>query len=204
MVARVTADAVRGKRSSIQSWLETQPRSLEHPPLEGGPRDIQIILMRRRRCDRHHRFCKTLFGEGECVDMESTVTRILVTAEPERLVSGTCWNLNCSNHCFHCSLAVAAECFGLLRNQSVSSMRCSERQDRWYIFENHTEWRICSDPVQRLSRSGVLTSVCSVVFFPFQFCHCSQCCSLVCATDLMTSRAWLKSQSHPHCVTHIS
>ena len=39
-----------------------------------------------------------------------------------------------------------------------------------------------------------LTSACSVVFLPFQFCHCSQCCSLVCATDLMTCHAWLKSK----------
>ena len=59
-------------------------------------------------------------------------------------------------------------------------MRCSERQDRWYIFEEHTEWRICSDPVWRLSRSGALTSGCSVVFFPFQLCDCPQCCCLVC------------------------
>ena len=63
---------------------------------------------------------------------------------------------------------------------SPASMRCSERQDRWYIFEDHTEWRICSDPVRRLSRSGALTSACSVVFFPFQLCDCPQCCCLVC------------------------
>ena len=31
--------------------------------------------------------------------MESTVTRIPVTAEPKRLVNGPCWNLNCLNHC---------------------------------------------------------------------------------------------------------
>ena len=56
------------------------------------------------------------------------------------------------------------------------------------------------DPVQRLLRSGELTSACSVDPFPFQFCHCSQCFSLVCATDLMTSHAWLRTVSHAHVV----
>ena len=67
-----------------------------------------------------------------------------VTIEPKRLVNGPCWNLKFLNHGF---LAVATECFGLLRNWSVSSMRCSKCRDRWYIFQNHTERRICSDPV---------------------------------------------------------
>ena len=67
--------------------------------------------------------------------MESTVTRILVTTELKRLVNGPCWNLNWF---YHCSLAVATECFGLLRNQSVSIMPCSERQDRC-IFLRGTE-----------------------------------------------------------------
>ena len=35
----------------------------------------------------------------------------------------------------------------------------------------------------------------TVVFF--QSCDCSQYC------DLMTSHAWLKAKSHPHCVAHI-
>ena len=46
-------------------------------------------------------------------DVESTVTRFPVTTEPNRLVNGPYWNLNCFNPC---SLAVASECFGLLRN----------------------------------------------------------------------------------------
>ena len=32
-----------------------------------------------------------------CVDMEITTAGIHVTAEPERLVNGLCWNLNCLN-----------------------------------------------------------------------------------------------------------
>ena len=89
------------------------------------------------------------------------------------------------------------------RPSHFSDMRCSERQDRWYIFENRTEWRLCSDHVQRLLRSGELTSACSVDPFPIHFCHCSQCFSLVCATDLMTSHAWLKSKSHPHSFARV-
>ena len=38
-------------------------------------------------------------------------------------------------------------------------MRCCECQDRWYVFENHTEWCLS----QRLSRSGALTSAHSLV-----------------------------------------
>ena len=40
----------------------------------------------------------------QCVDMESTMTGIPVTAEPKLFVSGPCWNLNCLNPC---PLAVA-------------------------------------------------------------------------------------------------
>ena len=66
--------------------------------------------------------------------MGSTVTRIPVTTEPKRLVNGPYENLNCFNPC---SLAVATECFGLLRNSSVSSMRCRGHQDRWFFLESH-------------------------------------------------------------------
>ena len=79
-------------------------------------------------------------------------------------------------------------------------MRCSERQDRWYIFEEHTEWRICSDPLWRLSRSGALTSACSVVFFPFQLCDCPQCCCLVCDSLHDVSCIGSSQKSYPHCV----
>ena len=44
VVARVTADAVNGE--ILDSELERdKTRSLEHTPLEGGPRDIQTILV---------------------------------------------------------------------------------------------------------------------------------------------------------------
>ena len=44
MVARVTADAVSGK--ILDSELAQDiTRSLEHSPLEGGPQDIQTILV---------------------------------------------------------------------------------------------------------------------------------------------------------------
>ena len=44
MVARVTADAVSGE--ILDSELARDiTRSLEHTPLEGGPRDIQTILI---------------------------------------------------------------------------------------------------------------------------------------------------------------
>ena len=49
-----------------------------------------------------------------------------------------------------------------------------------YFWESHR-----METLFRLLRSGELTSACSVDPFPFQFCHCSQCFSLVCATDLM-------------------
>ena len=144
VVARVTADAV--SEEILDSELARDiTGSPEHTPLEGGPRDIQKILMFEASKARSPSLIpQTLFGEGECVDTESAVTRIPVTTEPKRLVNGPYWNLNCFNPC---SLAVATECFRLLRNYSVSSMRCSERQDWWKIFENHTERRICSDPV---------------------------------------------------------
>ena len=51
---------------------------------------------------------------------------------------------------------------------------------------------------QRLSRSDALVRSCwtrTVVFL--QSCDRSQC------HDLMTSHAWLKSKSHPHCVGSI-
>ena len=43
VVARVTADAVNGEIHG--SELARDTRSLEHPPLEGGPRYIQTILV---------------------------------------------------------------------------------------------------------------------------------------------------------------
>ena len=44
VVARVTADAVSGE--NLDSELARDiTRSLEHTPLEGGPRDIQTILI---------------------------------------------------------------------------------------------------------------------------------------------------------------
>ena len=44
VVARVTADAVNGE--ILDSELARDiTRSLEHTPLEGGPRDIQTILV---------------------------------------------------------------------------------------------------------------------------------------------------------------
>ena len=44
VAARVTADAVSGE--ILDSDLARDiPRSLEHTPLEGGPRDIQTILI---------------------------------------------------------------------------------------------------------------------------------------------------------------
>ena len=61
---------------------------------------------------------------------------------------------------FHVNSSGLTVYSGLLRNLSVSSMRCSECQDRWYVFENHTEM---VSPSQRLSRSGALTSACSLV-----------------------------------------
>ena len=43
-VVLVSPLMLSAERSSIQSWHETT-RSLEHTPLEGGPRDIQTILV---------------------------------------------------------------------------------------------------------------------------------------------------------------
>ena len=74
-------------------------------------------------------------------------------------------------------------------------MRCSEPQDRWHIFQHHREMRICLDLAERLLRSGEMTSACSFVPFPFQFCHFSQCFSLTPATDLTTSHAWFNRKS---------
>ena len=76
--------------------------------------------------------------------MEITTAGIHVTTEPKRLMNVLCWNLNCLNPC---PLAVSTECFGLLRNYRISSMLCDECRDSQYVFERHTEWRICSDLV---------------------------------------------------------
>ena len=58
--------------------------------------------------------------------MEMTTAGVHVTTEPKRLVNGLCWNLNCLNPC---PFAVSTECFGLLRNYSISSMLCDECRD---------------------------------------------------------------------------
>ena len=88
-------------------------------------------------------------------------------------------------------------------------MRCSEREDRWYIFDNHAEWRMCLVLVWR--RQALVQCGGIVAFFPFSLTHCGvmSCVfalSVVgsCVTDFTTSHAWLKSKSHPHCITHIS
>ena len=68
------------------------------------------------------------------------------------------WGAKCVNSCL---LAVAmtfhansswnhSVCFGLLRNYSVSSMRCSECQDRWYVFRT----TLNGESVQLLSGTG--------------------------------------------------
>ena len=62
-----------------------------------------------------------------CVDMESTEAGVHVTAVPKRLVNGLCWNLNCLNPRL---FAGSTECFGLLRNYSISSVLCDECRDR--------------------------------------------------------------------------
>ena len=36
-------------------------------------------------------------------------------------------------------------------NYSVSSMRCGQPADEWYVFENHAEWRMCLFLVPRLT-----------------------------------------------------
>ena len=74
VVACVTAYAVSGE--ILDSELARDiTRSLEHTPLEGGPRDIQTILIfgasnvRSPSPNRQG----TLFGEGECVDIKGLV-----------------------------------------------------------------------------------------------------------------------------------
>ena len=73
VVARVTADAVSGE--ILDSELARDiTRSLEHTPLEGGPRDIQTILIFEASKVRPAiTDSKTLFGEEECVDIEGLV-----------------------------------------------------------------------------------------------------------------------------------
>ena len=82
--------------------------------------------------------------------MEYTMTATPVTPDPKCLVSGPCWNLYLKCKLFESlSFAVAmlfhvnssglTVYFGLLRKYSVSSMRCGECQDKWYVFEKNTE-----------------------------------------------------------------
>ena len=65
-------------------------------------------------------------------------------------------------------------------------MRCGERQDRWYICENHAEWRTCLVLLWRLSRSVALTSACCLpsLLLDTLWCHvlcvCSQRCRFMC------------------------
>ena len=90
VVARVTADAVNGEILYSELARDT------HTPLEGGPRDIQTILVfeESKVKYRRHRFSKTLLGEGECVDVENTTAETPVTSDPKHSVNGPCWNLN--------------------------------------------------------------------------------------------------------------
>ena len=64
VVARVTADAVSGE--ILDSELARDiTRSLEHTPLEGGPRDIQTILIfEASKVRSPSPMSKILFGEG--------------------------------------------------------------------------------------------------------------------------------------------
>ena len=96
----------------------------------------------------------------------------------------------------------------------LSCMRCRERQDRWYVYENHTEWRICPALVQRLSRSVALTSASLArwrscvgrgLLSSFPFPGHTVVSSFVialsvvvsCATDLMASHSLAHVRSSP-------
>ena len=86
---------------------------------------------------------------------------------------------------------------------SVSSIRCSDRQDRWYIFENHAEWRMGLVLVWRLSRSVALTSAwCLPSLFLDTLCVCSQRCRFMCdgLHDISCLAQVIKSSAlhHPH------
>ena len=88
-------------------------------------------------------------------------------------------------------------------------MRCGERQDRWYICENHAEWRMCLVLVWRLSRSVALTSACCLpsLFLDTLWCHvlcvCSQRCRFMC--DGLHNILYIGSSEkrHPHCFARI-
>ena len=85
VVVRVTADAVNGEIFDPELVRDIK-KSLEHTPLEGGPRDIQTILVL-------HRFSTTMVGEEESDNMECRMTGTLVTLDPISLVSGPCCSL---------------------------------------------------------------------------------------------------------------
>ena len=93
MIVRVTADAVSGE--ILDSELARDiTRSLEHTPLEGGPRDVQTILVFEvSKVKSPSPILQDSVRRGECVDMEYTMTGTPLTLDPKCLVSGPCWNL---------------------------------------------------------------------------------------------------------------
>ena len=110
VVARVTADAVNGE------ILDSEParditRSLEHTPLEGGPRDIQTILV----------------FEASKVKSPSPILQDSV-----RRAGSTTAGTHVNSSWTHGVLSV--------KEITVFQACVVVSQDRWYVFENHTEW----------------------------------------------------------------
>ena len=72
VVARVTADAVNGETLDSELARDTT-RSLEHTPMEGGPRDIQTItVFEASKVKSPSPILQDPVRRGECVGMEST------------------------------------------------------------------------------------------------------------------------------------
>ena len=143
--------------------------------------------------------------------MECKITGTPVTPDPKRLVSGPCWNLYLRYQLF----------------ESLSPFCCHdvpcEQQWTHSVFRSVEELVFQACVAVNIQTGGMLLRKCTrngesipalvalwcadkrlfararwtrtVVFL--QSCDRSQSC------DLMTSHAWLKSKSHPHCVARM-
>ena len=178
VVARVTADAVSGE--ILDSELARDiTRSLEHTPLEGGPRYTQTILI----------------FETSKVKSPSPILQDSVRRGGVRGYGiYNDWNSRDKN----CKLQESVnqqkvDCSNNVEGNSKVFQACAMGIGRRVAcFENRAEWRMCLVLVQRLSRSVALRSACSArwrccLSYPYFLTHCdvmscvcSQCRRFVC------------------------
>ena len=83
-----------------------------------------------------------------CVDMECTMTGTPGSLDPKRLVIGPCWNLFVR--------------FQLFESLSLCCCHDVPCEDRWYVFDNHTKWRVYPSACRALVRWQALVRSCTL------------------------------------------